>query len=332
MAISLDKPDLQVDFAAALIQARVSCLQEVLFESVRNLPIPQLDRELSRFAPARDLALLASKGLRGEIIFCAPMLLRQNPKLIGYYRLLLGYSQKEFYNGKTGMGAFQWLEKKGLLSSKCEEQLPDLCRLLNSSASYLLNGIPSASLQASFLDDLTLLTLGPQLRGGANVKKGARGIVLVFNAIHEIVQDHIIESSPRAIMIVNAARRKVSVEFAPDPDIIIREGLDSSREFERKLIAIEVKGGTDYSNLHNRIGEAEKSHQKAKARGYTECWTIVNIDHFDLNKLKRESPSTNIFYRLASLAVKEGEEFEDFSSRIISLTGIPTPAKSRKKK
>jgi hypothetical protein len=32
-------------------------------------------------------------------------------------------------------------------------------------------------------------------------------------------------------------------------------------------VAVEIKGGKDYSNIHNRIGEAEKSHQKAKKEG-----------------------------------------------------------------
>jgi hypothetical protein len=39
----------------------------------------------------------------------------------------------------------------------------------------------------------------------------------------------------------------------------------------RSLAAIEIKGGRDYSNIHNRIGEAEKSHQKAEKQGYVEC-------------------------------------------------------------
>jgi hypothetical protein len=30
---------------------------------------------------------------------------------------------------------------------------------------------------------------------------------------------------------------------------------------------------TDFSNIHNRIGEAEKSHQKARQTGYTEVAT-----------------------------------------------------------
>lgn len=36
----------------------------------------------------------------------------------------------------------------------------------------------------------------------------------------------------------------------------------------RNIIAVEVKGGTDFSNIHNRIGEAEKSHQTPVLSGF----------------------------------------------------------------
>ena len=85
-----------------------------------------------------------------------------------------------------------------------------------------------------------------------------------------------------------------------------------------------MKGGKDFSNVHNRLGEAEKSHQKARHRGYTECWTVVNVDNIDLDLGKRESPSTDRFYRLSSLIAGVGEDFEDFRDRVVALTGIPT--------
>lgn len=275
------------------------------------------------FAPSKDLSLLASNGLRGEIVFATPLILKSNPRLLGYYRLLLGYSQKSFYTSETGVSVFKAMEEKGILSSSCENMLSDLCKALNKSTSYLINSISTVSLTKTFLDNLTLLTLGPQLRGGANVKKGARGIVIVFDAIKSIVDAYIVQTTPRVIEILNAAGRTVFIEFAPDPDIIIREILSKSPEVYRNIIAIEIKGGTDFSNIHNRIGEAEKSHQKAKADGYVECWTVVNVDRIDLVTSKTESPSTNRFYRLSQITSGSGKEYKDFESRVISLTGIP---------
>ncbi len=113
------------------------------------------------------------------------------------------------------------------------------------------------------------------------------------------------------------------IEFAPDPDIIIREEM-AHRNY-RNVVAIEIKSGTDVSNIHNRIGEAEKSHQKARQRGFTECWTIVNVNRLDLLKARSESPSTDRFYSLISLVTRTGEEYADFRRRVMSLTAIPAP-------
>jgi hypothetical protein len=84
------------------------------------------------------------------------------------------------------------------------------------------------------------------------------------------------------------------IEFTSDPDIVIREEIGESRY--RNIVAVKVKGGKDFSNIHNRVGEAEKSHQKVRQSDYVECWTVVNVDRIDIEMAKRESPSTNDFY------------------------------------
>ena len=208
-------------------------------------------------------------------------------------------------------------------------RLPELCTVMNRSASYLINSISEVSLTMTFLDDLALLTLGPQLRGGANVKKGARGIVAVFDAIKAIVESHVVATTPRVIQVQNAAGRMVLIEFAPDPDIIIRERISESPLDYRNVVSVEVKAGTDFSNIHNRLGEAEKSHQKAKGLGYVECWTVVNVDRIDVQLARRESPTTNRFYRLSQIESKTGAEYDEFENRVVSLTGIPGRRKSK---
>ncbi len=129
--------------------------------------------------------------------------------------------------------------------------------------------------------------------------------------------------SANKIELRNEAGRTVLVEFAPDPDIIIREemGVDTYS----KKVAIEVKGGSDFSNIHNRIGEAEKSHQKARAAGYVDCWTVVNVDKIDMKMAKQESPTTNRFYRISDLSSGKGPQYKDFRDQIVSLTGIKSP-------
>jgi hypothetical protein len=253
------------------------------------------------------------------MVFPVPIVLTANPRLLGYYRLLFGYSQKEFYTSKAGLAPFKSMEERGLITSKQDQKLAALCIALCGSAQLLLEGIGGLSLNTRVLDELTLLTLGPQLRGGANVRRGTAGIRVVFNIIKLIVETSIHTLTETKIEIRNAAGRKVLIEFAADPDIIIRTQMSNDY---RKLIAIEVKAGSDFSNIHNRLGEAEKSHQKARRAGFVECWTVVNVDPFNAGMAAQESPSTNRFYRLADLLKEDSSEYRDFRDRVISLTGI----------
>jgi hypothetical protein len=319
--ICIPAPELQIDFSFLLGQIRSLYLQDALSKTIEALDLSRVDKELSKFVSRSGLKALAKHGLRGELVFPIPCVLRANPYLLGYYRLLLGFSKKEFYSAQFAVGRFQSMETKGILTENNEKGLIDLCKALIQSANALIDGMGAARISRELLDDLTLLTLGPQLRGGANVKKGTAGIVDVFQAIYEIVKDAATESNASKIEIVNAAGRKVFIEFAPDPDIVIREELRKNRF--RNIIAIEVKGGTDFSNIHNRVGEAEKSHQKAKASGYVECWTVVNVNPINIEMAKRESPSTNTFYKLSDLKAAKGENYQDFKERITALTGIP---------
>jgi hypothetical protein len=248
------------------------------------------------------------------------MVFEANPRLHGYYRLLYGFSQKWFYTAVTGVGPFKAMEERGFISQARASEIEALCTALIPCAEALLEGIGHTRISRELLDDLTLLTVGPQLRGGANVKKGAVGIVKVFEAIYAIVKHAVVFSDHSQIAVKNAAGRMVYVEFAPDPDIIIREEMAQSSFAEK--IAIEVKAGQDFSNIHNRIGEAEKSHISAKKRGFVECWTVVNVDRINMAKAHRASPSTNRIYRLSDIVSATGAEYTDFRNRVITLIGI----------
>jgi hypothetical protein len=275
--------------------------------------------------PFADLAAMAQYGLRAELLFAVPAVLELNPHLLGYYRLLMGYSQKEFYGGDKGFGVgyFKSMEEKGKASKVAAANLPALCTAFCEAASALLQGVGPLRLNRELLDDLTLLTVGPQLRGGANNQRGTAGIVQVFEIIREIVAHATADVSESTIEINSATGRPFLIAFAPDPDIIIRE--EMAHQHYRNVVAIEIKSGTDVSNIHNRIGEAEKSHQKARQRGFTECWTVVNVGRLDIAKARSESPSTDRFYSLASLATRAGGEYDDFRRRVMSLTAIPAP-------
>lgn len=321
MEINLPLPELQIDFSKSLKSIRQEYLQDALLSTVRESSLHEIDAQLQEYVKETDLKNLAAHGLRGELLFPVPYLLCRNPRLIGYYRLLLGFSQKEFYGRGVCPGFFKKMENGAPISDRQKSQLAELCISMVRCSSMLLSALDDEDIKRDFLDDLTLLTLGPQLRGGANVRKGTTGIQIVFSTIKEIVQAGISEEEPNRIVISNAAGRSVVVKLAADPDIVIQEEMEPG--VFRNIIAIEVKSGTDFSNIHNRIGEAEKSHQKARQAGFVECWTIVNVDLPDWEMAEQESPSTNRFYRISDLTKGDGEAFLDFRSRVISLVGIP---------
>src|SRR5207249_1518742 len=60
--------------------------------------LERLNGELSGYVDSRHLKRLASFGLRGEVCFCVPYLFTRKPYLLGYCRLLYGFSCKEFYD------------------------------------------------------------------------------------------------------------------------------------------------------------------------------------------------------------------------------------------
>lgn len=318
--IQLDRPYTQIAFAEALMEIRSIYLQDALAAAVAAMDIRRIDQELYQCVDAASLNKLAAHGMRGELLFAVPCVLEKSPRLLGYYRLLLGYSQKGFYTASSGVGKFESMEKRGTLSERQRSSLPELCGEMNAQAEYMLDQLEDECISSAFFDQLTLLTLGPQLRGGANVQKGSSAILDVFRVIYKIVEDAVVQSDGRYIELKNKAGRKVLIQFSPDPDIVIREELVPG--IHKNLVAIEVKGGQDYSNIHNRIGEAEKSHQKAKKDGYVECWTVVNVDRANIEMSRKESPTTNRFYKISGLLDEESLEYRDFSLQISSIVGI----------
>jgi len=120
---------------------------------------------------------------------------------------------------------------------------------------------------------------------------------------------------------MSAAGRVFRIEFSPDPDIAVRHMLEDGSY--RNRIAIEVKGGTDYSNIHNRLGEAEKSHQKAKAEGFTQFWTIVNVTaRIEPSVWRQETPTTNELFYLEHITNIRSSEYARFREYLISELGI----------
>lgn len=169
------------------------------------------------------------------------------------------------------------------------------------------------------LEQLPLLTLGAQFDGGWRNGIGRAATAGVFLAIREIVEPHLTSETETTLVVQNAAGRRVRVVLASDPDVAITEEFADGPD--QTNVAIEIKGGTDRSNAHNRAGEAEKSHQKVRniAR---DSWTIIAMKGVEKEQLATESPTTRRWYDVAEVLGRVGSDWERFKNDLKGAVGI----------
>ena len=141
----------------------------------------------------------------------------------------------------------------------------------------------------------------------------------MFAIIREIVKAHISQETSQSITVTNAAGRPVVILFGADPDICLKERFGTEL---RNKVAIEIKGGGDISNAHNRAGEAEKSHQKARRQDFRDFWTLISKKGLDSQTLANESPTTTSWFDVVEILAREGPDWEGFRSRLQGELGI----------
>ncbi len=314
----------QVTFHQLLVAARKKFFLDALSEALRTLDPSKVKEQIGQYVPANVQKLLASAGLRDEYVFPVPAVIEEKPSLIGYYRLLLGAPQKSFYKGITGMGMFKNMEERGTISAKQATRVADFCNAMAGPLAELVRQIPNFTDRD--LRELPLLTFGSQLQGSNNTQIGKKAMQEIFVAITEILDKHIIKREAKRLTVKNSAGRVVYVSLSHDPDVSIQEQVEDRIHSK---VALEVKGGTDVSNAHNRAGEAEKSHLKAKQKGFVEFWTIISKTGLEMYKLAQESQTTNQWFDVTELLAREGKDWEDFRQRFAGAVGIPLSSSSQ---
>jgi hypothetical protein len=309
----------QVAFHQLLVAARKTLLMDALSATLGEVNPTRLKAELSTYLPRDAQRILAASGIRDEHVFPTPIILETRPMLVGYYRLLLGIPQKTFYVTETGMGQFKSMEARGVMNDRQKAALPAFCKAMSEGLADLVRQL-SPTITNRDVAELPLLTIGAQFQGSNNNTIGKRAIMDVFLSIREVVKGYVKKEDERKLTLKNSAGRMVVIALASDPDVRVQE------EFGGKLqnkVAIEIKGGTDRSNVHNRAGEAEKSHQKAKGQGFRDFWTIISTKGLDLTKLGSESPTTNSWFDAPQVLGREGGDWEEFKARLAGQVGIP---------
>lgn len=308
----------QVVFYQLLVAARKQWFLDALSGVLGKLDQDAVKAQITEYVPAKPQKTLAAAGLRDEHVFPVPVVLEEKPSLVGYYRMLLGASQKSFYRSSTGMGKFKSMEETGTMNQKQRANLPAFCKAMAVPLAEMVRQIPKITERD--LRELPLLTFGAQLQGSNNTQIGKKAMQEVFVAITEIVEKYVVKKEPSRLTVKNASSRTVYITLSHDPDVSVQE-IVGDRPHSK--VAMEVKGGTDISNAHNRAGEAEKSHLKARQRGFKDFWTIISKHGLEMSKLMRESQTTTEWFDVTEILARKGKDWEDFRARLAGAAGIP---------
>lgn len=304
-----------------LLVFRKSILHGALRQALAQIDPDIVAKEMATYAPPAERQMLAGAGIRDEEMFMVPSVLRHEPKLLGYYRLILGVPQKQLYRADTGVGPFRKMETDGVIPIGVVDRLGDLCSAMNTSLAALIAQL-SPSMTEEDLKQLPLLVLGVQIDGVLRNKIGAIATAGVFGAIESVINDagvtHTRSRNGRRLSFTNAAGRVVTVKLASDPDAVIEEQIGDETHVK---VAIEIKGGTDASNAHNRAGEAEKSHQKVRSTA-GDFWTVISLKGLDFKTIKSESPTTRHWFDVSEILVGSGPTWDQFKDRITVACGI----------
>lgn len=313
-------PTKQIVFAQRLKELKGTVLQKALLETISSFDLQQVDRELHELVAPEYLSRMAQLGLRGELLFPIPSILVRKPSVVGYYRLLLGFSQKDFSN----WGLSRWSKWENHPSAPAPaldyDEARDFCQRMIKAGYQLMDTLDDVS--TSLLHELTILTLGSQFRGSYNNLIGNAAAEKVFDLIGTILKrrSQQLHKNRNVISLQNASGRQVTIRLAADPDVLITEELPQRL---RHVLAIEIKGGADQSNLANRLGEAEKTHLKYKKRyAGVQCWTIVGVQNLT-DKYRGNSPSTDKFFVLNEIMDDFDVALGQFEEDIVALIGLP---------
>ncbi len=311
----------------ALLTARGLQLQPALAQAVQVVGVLSIDSDLHRLVPASTLNYLASLHLRGERVFPVPSIIRHAPQLIGYYRMLLGISKKGFSQArKLGYGPWANAEAQNMISAKLDPYVEDFCKVLITPLVQLVDATKSLKpLDDRDLNDLALLTLGPTLQGGRNNVIGQQAAKGVFDALSELVAPWAILQAEAFVQFRTPPGIAYELAVGSDPDIRLDELIVASDTVaaRRPIVAMEIKGGRDISNAHNRAGEAEKSHIKAAALGYHHRWTIIVMQGLDRKRIETETPSSTDIFDADEIRRRSGTDWDNLRQELSAVIGMP---------
>lgn len=203
------------------------------------------------------------RGIKPVRVFAHPEVLIQNPKRIGYYRMLAMVSQKSM--SRVGLSINKYEGGKGQLN---DETALHISKHLNKIVSILIEH--DEKIDTREFDLWRGMAAGSQAQGSWQNTKGDRAEVVIKDLVERRIREKklVVEEISRGkgeILKLRAGRQFV---LGSEPDIgVYKKGLIQ--------IAVEIKGGIDPAGVLERFGAALKSLRRAKQENSKSITVLV---------------------------------------------------------
>ena len=192
------------------------------------------------------------RGIKPVRVFAHPEVLIQNPKRIGYYRMLAMVSQKSM--SRVGLSINKYEGGKSQLS---EESALHISKHLNKIVSILIEH--DEKIDDREFDLWRGMAAGSQAQGSWQNTKGDRAEVVIKDLIERRIRekDLVLEEISHGKGETLKLKDERQFILGSEPDIGVYENSVIQ-------IAVEIKGGIDPAGVLERFGAALKSLRRAK--------------------------------------------------------------------
>lgn len=249
------------------------------------------------------------RGIKPIRVFAHPEVLKQNPKRVGYYRMLAMVSQKSMT--RVGLGTGKYEEGRSSLGN---DAALEISRHLNKIISILIGD--DEELDSREFDLWRGMAGGSQAQGSWQNTKGDRAEVVVKELVEREVQEEDLvlgETSSGKGKTLKLRDGRLLI-LGSEPDI----GLSRDKLIQ---IAVEIKGGIDPAGVLERFGAALKSLRRAKQENEKSI-TILIMQGVSLTPKVKEEISTSKaiidhFFTIENIIANE-----DARSRLFRIMGI----------
>lgn len=331
------------------LRAQDKALQRTLsFQAwTQSLRLSSLKEEVTSLDPAAydwsnldDLGIAAdafqsakTKVIPVTLVFCHPKALEQNPRRVIWYRGLALLSRKEV-SDLVGV-TLKKMEDDDPPGKLRAESARRLAHLLNRHICAVVAAEPNLSPEQVL--EYVAVTFGATLQGRwqnevGSVQSVFKGFIIKHFADRKLIATVVTpsgEMSPAAAFAKDAEISEMvlsngtRITFGSNPDVGVYREL---RGEDKRVVDIEVKGGTDAANVYERLGKAADSFRRSREAN-PRCRNIYVADRITpaIEKLIETNPEyaqlVNSYYLLSGV-LTEQEVRKRFLKELDELAGV----------